>query len=264
VQAEAFPGTLRGVLLDVTSRKRAQEESHRLRDQLAHVGRVATMGELAASIAHETSQPLCAIVANAQAARRLLTQKDPDLAEVLDALEDICKDGNRASEVIGRIRTLLNHGQVRREPLDLNEVVRQVVPLVRHELARHAIGLRLEAGEDLPRVLGDRVQLQQVVLNLLVNAAEALAGVDPGRRRLAVRTARDGPGGAAVEVRDSGVGLPGKDQGDLFDPFVTTKPGGMGMGLAIARSIVTSHGGRLWAEGNADGGAAFTFALPGA
>jgi signal transduction histidine kinase len=251
------------VFANALARKRAEEESHRLRDQLAHVGRVATMGELAGSIAHEVNQPLCAIVSNAHTLQRMLARPDADPAEVRDALEDIRKDGKRASEVVGRIRALLKRGQVEHAPQDLNALVQEVLPLARSELGKNGITLHLELAADLPPVRGDRVQLQQVVLNLLVNAAEAMAGTAAGRRRLVVRTARDGPGGASVAVSDSGTGVAPQSLGRVFDAFFTTKPGGMGMGLAISRSIVADHGGTIAAANNADGGATFTFTLPG-
>jgi two-component system, LuxR family, sensor kinase FixL len=263
IQKDGAPALLRGFLIDVTRRKEAEANGQLLRDQLAHVGRVATMGELAASIAHEINQPLSAIVSNAQTAECFLAGPNADLAEVRAALEDIRSDGQRASEVIGRIRSLLKRDKVVQAALDLNQVARGVVPLVRDRLARERVVLQLELADDTPPVRGDRVQLQQVILNLLVNGIEALRGVADGRRRLALRTARMSDRGAVLAVSDSGPGVPAEVRDHLFDPFFTTKPGGMGMGLAISRSIVQDHGGRIDADNNAAGGATFSFTLPG-
>jgi PAS domain S-box-containing protein len=263
IRKDGAPALLRGFLIDVTGRKEAEANALRLRDQLAHVGRVATMGELAASIAHEINQPLSAIVSNAQTAQCFLSGPNADLGEVRAALEDIRSDGQRASEVIGRIRSLLKRDKVVQAALDLNQVARGVVPLVRDRLARERVVLQLELADDTPPVRGDRVQLQQVILNLLVNGIEALRGVEDGRRRLALRTARTSGHGAVLAVSDSGPGVSAEVRDHLFDAFFTTKPGGMGMGLAISRSIVQDHGGRIDADNNAEGGATFSFTLPG-
>lgn len=256
--------TLRGVLIDVTARRAAEGEAQRLRDQLARVARAATMGELAAAIAHEINQPLCAIVSNAQAAQRLLAAEAADLAEVRETLRDIAADSRRASAIIARIRTLLQNRPPERAPLDLNDAIREVVALVQHRLTRNGIALTLDLAADVPPVLGDRVQLQQVVLNLLVNAVEALGRVESGPRELSLRSARDGRDAVGVTVGDSGPGLAPGDAERAFDAFFTTKPGGLGIGLAISRSIVAAHGGRIRADPDAGRGTAFHFSLPAA
>ncbi len=253
--------TIRGVMIDVTARKTAEDEALRLRDQLARVARVTLLGELAAAIAHEINQPLCAIVSNAQAAQRFLTGNVPDPAEVNATLRDIANDGQRASEVIGRIRTLLQKGQPARTRFDLNEAIRDVVALMRHQLARKGIDLSCDLAEDLPPVFGDRVQLQQVVLNLLVNAVDALGQAETGERKLSLRSARDERRTAVVSVRDSGPRVAAEHFEHIFDALFTTKPDGMGIGLTISRSIVEAHGGRIWADPDADG-ATFHFTLP--
>lgn len=253
--------TLRGVMIDVTPRKAAEEEALRLRDQLARVTRVTMMGELAAAIAHEINQPLCAIVSNAQAAQRFLTGSVPDPAEVSEILLDIVKDGQRASEVLGRIRTLLQKGQPARVHFDLNDAIREVVALMRHQLLRKSIELFFDLAITLPPVLGDRVQLQQVILNLMVNAVDALDQTEAGARELLLRSARGDDGTTLVSVCDSGPGIAAEHLAQIFDALFTTKPDGMGIGLAISRSIIEAHGGRIWADPAAEG-AAFHFSLP--
>jgi signal transduction histidine kinase len=250
------------VFANALARKRREEQMHQLRDQLARVGRVTMMGELAAAIAHEINQPLCAIVSNAQAAQRLLGGETAADAELCEVLADIAADGERASAVIARTRGLLQKRQPVRAALDLNDAIREVVALVRHQLMRKEIALRLELAADLAPALGDRVQLQQVTLNLLLNAAEALDHAPAGRREVCLCSSRAAGGGALVTVRDSGPGLTPEEVERVFEPLYTTKPGGMGVGLAISRSILDAHGGRIWAEPNPGGGAAFHFCLP--
>jgi PAS domain S-box-containing protein len=250
---------------DVTERKRAEEALQGSQAELAHVTRVTTLGELAASIAHEVNQPLAAIVADASACLNWLAADRPNLDSVREALAAIVKDGARAAEVIARIRALLSRSSVAQEPCDLAGVIREVQPLIRPELRRQGIELELFLAPDVPAVMGDRVQLQQVLLNLLLNAAEAVREVPPPRRRLVVRsTAEDRDDGrwAVVSVEDAGIGFGENDAARLFEAFYTTKAGGLGMGLAISRSIMESHGGRLWATANAGHGATFHFALP--
>lgn len=238
-------------------RQRAEAQT-----KLAHVNRVATIGQLAASFAHEVSQPVAAAVTNAQAALRWLGARPPDLDEARQALGRIIKDGNRAGEVIGRIRGLIKKVPPRNDRLDINETVREVIALTRSELLRNGVSLQTQLAKGLPLVQGDRIQLQQVILNLIINAVEAMSGVSEKSRALLIATGTDASGGVLVEVRDSGTGLTPQSLDHLFDPFYTIKPGGMGMGLSICRSIIEAHGGRLWATMNAPQGAVFHFTLP--
>ncbi len=251
---------------DITERKRAEEALQRSQAELAHVTRVTTLGELAASIAHEINQPLAAIVADANACLNWLAADRPDLDSVREALAAIMKDGDRAAEVITRIRALLSRSSVPHEPCDLAGVIREVHPLVRPELGRHGITLEMSLATDVPAVMGDRIQLQQVLLNLLMNAAEAVREVPPQRRRLVVRSSledRDDGPWAVVAVEDAGVGFGEDEAARLFEAFYTTKADGLGMGLSISRSIIDNHRGRLWATANPDHGATFHLVLPG-
>jgi PAS domain S-box-containing protein len=262
VAENGAPRTLQGFLIDVTARRRAEEETRTLRDQLVRVGRVTLMGELAASIAHEVNQPLCAVVSNAQAVQRMLAAGTFDPAEVREALQDITGDGQRASAVIARIRRSLQQGPPERSPLDVNDLVREVFVLIRREMARRGAAVRLELSKRLPLVLGDRVQLQQVVLNLIGNGADALDHVAPDRRQPVIISTADGPSGVTVGVKDFGAGIDPADVNRVFDTFFTTKPGGMGMGLAICKSIIQAHGGRIWARPNEGPGATIALVLP--
>jgi len=246
-------------------RNRAEEALHQAREELAHVTRVTTLGELAASIAHEINQPLAAIIADANACLHWLEADRPDLDSVREALAAIVKDGDRAGEVISRIRALLSRSSVAHQPCDLAGVIRDVLLLVGPELGRHGTVLQTSLASDLPPVMGDRVQLQQVLLNLLLNAAEAVREVPRERRRLVVRSTlerRDDGSWAVVAVEDAGVGFREEQAARLFEAFYTTKPGGLGMGLSISRSIMDRHRGRLWATANPGHGATFHFALP--
>jgi len=250
---------------EILERKRAEEALHQARGELAHATRVTTLGELAASIAHEINQPLAAIIADANACLNWLAADRPDLDNVRAALAAIVNDGDRAAQVIARIRVMLSRSSVAHEPCDLARIIREVHPLIRPELGRHGIMLETSLARDLPMVIGDRVQLQQVLLNLLMNAAEAVRDVPPQRRRLMVRSTveeRDDGPWAVVAVEDAGVGFKEDEAPRLFDAFYTTKPGGLGMGLSISGSIVDGHRGRLWATANQDHGATFHFALP--
>lgn len=243
---------------------RRQEElsAQRLRQDLAHIGRVSALGELTASLAHELNQPLTAILSNAQAAQRLLTADSVDLAEMREILNDIVADDKRAGEVIGRLRFLLKKGALEHVPLDLNEVVREVARLVRNDAIIRNVSMSLELGSGLPPVRGDRVQLQQVVLNLVLNGLEAMREPLAGERTLVIRTSREGEAAIAIAVQDSGTGIDDTDGDRMFQPLYTTKSEGLGMGLAIARTIVNAHGGRLVATNNTAGGATFHFTLP--
>ncbi|HJZ72187.1 MAG TPA: ATP-binding protein [Vicinamibacterales bacterium] len=251
-----------GVTMDVTERKRAEEALRKAQAQLAHIGRVLTMGELAASIAHEINQPLGAIVANADACRNWLGATTPNVDEARESVDAIARDATRAGEIIKRIRALVQKAEIRKARLDINDAIREVVALAEGEARRHEVTLRTEIADDLPFVIGDRVQLQQVVLNLLMNGIEAMASVTSRRRLLLVRSSHDDRDHVVVAVQDSGVGIGPHELGKIFDTFYTTKPQGMGLGLAISRSIVESHGGKLAAACNDGPGMTFKIALP--
>lgn len=251
-----------GLFSSALVRMRGDAEVQRLRRDLTHVGRVTTMGELTASLAHELRQPLTAILTNAETAQALLASGRLDAAELGEILSDIVADDTRAGEVIGRLRSLLNKGEFERRPLDLNEVIREVVRLVQSDAIIRNVAIELELAEGLPPVSGDRVQLQQVILNLIVNALEAMSGESAADRRMAIATEAREDRRVEVRVRDRGAGIPAKDLPRILEPFYTTKPGGMRMGLSIARSIIEAHGGRLWAENTPEGGATFSLVLP--
>jgi C4-dicarboxylate-specific signal transduction histidine kinase len=251
-----------GAVTDVTARKQAEVELHEAQTNLAHVTRVTALGEMAASIAHEVNQPLAAVVTNAAACLRWLDREPANLKEARGTLQSIVKDGNRAGEVIQRVRALANKTADQKAPLHINEVVNEVVSLVQHELSSHRVALRLELAPALPPVLADRIQLQQVILNLVINGIEAMQPVKDRPRELVIRTLQDEASHVLVTVSDVGVGVAAENADRLFDAFFTTKSSGMGMGLSICRSIVNAHGGRLSASGNAGPGATFQFTLP--
>jgi C4-dicarboxylate-specific signal transduction histidine kinase len=240
----------------------ASEALREAQTELAHVNRVATMGQLAASIAHEVNQPITGVVTNADAALRWLGGQPPDLKEVRHSLDEIIKDGNRAGDVIGRIRALVTKVPPRKDGLEINEAIREVIALTHGEVVKNSISLQTQLAAGLPLIQGDRIQLQQVILNLIINAVEAMSGVSGGPRELLIGTAKDGSSEVLVEVQDSGPGLNPESFDRLFDAFYTTKPGGMGMGLSICRSIVEAHGGRIWVSRTAVPGATVQFTLP--
>jgi PAS domain S-box-containing protein len=249
---------------DITERKQAKEERERLRQELAHLAhlnRVSTLGELTASLAHEINQPLAAIVTNAQVCLRWLTRDVPNLEEVREAADLIARDGKRASQVITRIRALVRKTGSEKAPLDINQAIEEVVHLTEHEALGKGVVLRTELAGDLPFVLGDRVQLQQVLLNLIINGVEAMSSVANGPRELLVYSRLYESNQVLVGVQDSGIGIEPENLKKIFDPFYTTKSQGMGMGLAISRSIVENHGGKLWASPNDGPGATFQFTL---
>jgi PAS domain S-box-containing protein len=250
---------------DITDRRRAEEERERLRQleaDLAHINRVSMMGELAASIAHEVNQPLTGIVSNGSACLRWLAGDPPNVEEVREAVRDIVRDGKRAGEVIARIRTLTKRTSPPREELDVNETIREVLAIAGDEAKRKNVVIRTQFADNLLPVSGDRIQLQQVVLNLVMNGMEAMSSVGERARELAISTRNIDPDQVQVTVEDSGVGLDPNTMARIFEPFFTTKSGGMGMGLSISRSILQNHGGRLWATLNNDPGTSFHFTLP--
>jgi C4-dicarboxylate-specific signal transduction histidine kinase len=252
----------------LVSRLRTEQREHMLavetlretQAQLTHLDRLATTGQLTASIVHEVKQPLGATVTNAQAALRWLEHRPPDLEEVRQALNRIVRDGNHANEVIDRIRALIKNAPPRKDRLEINGAIREVIELTHGETVKNGISVRTELADGLPLVQGDRVQLQQVMLNLIINAVQALSGASEGSRELMIGTAKDESRSVLVTVGDSGPGLEAHER--LFEPFYTTKPNGLGLGLSICRSIVESHGGRLWATTNEPRGAIFQFTLP--
>jgi C4-dicarboxylate-specific signal transduction histidine kinase len=256
-------------VIDMTDRKRAEEKlrasEQRLLNaqmELAHVNRVTTMGQLTASIAHEVNQPLAAVVANAEACLRWLDRGPPDLDAARRSVEWIINDGNRASGVIRRFRALANKTHIEKVPLDVNDVVSETVALVRRELISHQVSLRAELALSPPMILGDRVQLQQVIINLVMNGIEAMQSVTDRSRELVIRSGQDETHEVIVSVTDCGVGISAENAEQLFNAFFTTKSGGMGMGLSICRSIIEAHGGRISATDNLPHGATFQFTLP--
>ena len=251
-----------GALQDVTQQRRSEEALGQLRSELAHVARVASLGTLTASIAHEVNQPLAGIITNASTCLRLLASEPPNVTGARDLALRVIRDVNRASDVISRLRALFLRKPPTVEPVDLNEATRDVITLCRGELQRGNALVRLELANDLPHVMGDRVQLQQVIINLLRNASEAMSGINDRPRTILITTARDEADCVCLSVRDTGVGFESDGAEKLFDAFYTTKDAGMGVGLSVSRSIVDSHRGRLWAVRNDGPGVTFSFSIP--
>jgi C4-dicarboxylate-specific signal transduction histidine kinase len=255
----------RGSGTNITASIRADHAERALREaqeELAHVTRVTMLGEMTASIAHEVSQPLAAVVANAEACLHWLDRGTPDLDAVRRSVEWVIDDGNRASEVIRRVRALAKKTDIEKLPLDVNDVVKEVTALVQRELVSHQVSLQMELAPTLPMILGDRVQLQQVIINLVMNSIESMQPVTDRPRELVIRSHQDEAHQVHVSVTDCGVGISAENADRLFNAFFTTKASGMGMGLSICRSIVQAHGGRLWAMSNVPHGATFQFTLP--
>jgi PAS domain S-box-containing protein len=250
-----------GAVMDVTERKRAEEALREAQANLARVSRVTTMGELTASLAHEIKQPIAAAVTDAKTCLRWLGRDQPDLAEARAAASRMIKDATRADDIISRVRLLFKKGTAQKELMDVNEVIREMIVLLRSEAMRYSISFRTDLAEDLPQVVGDRVQLQQVMMNLCINSIDAMKDVD-GTRELIVKSQRAENEHLMVSVSDTGVGLPPQQAEQIFNAFFTTKPDGTGMGLRISRSIIESHGGRLWAADNSPRGGSFYFTLP--
>jgi two-component system, LuxR family, sensor kinase FixL len=248
------------VWTDVTYRKQAEAKERAQQQQLVHLGRAAVLGELSGAFAHELTQPLTSILGNAEAALQLLTRPDADLREIRNMVRDIVADDVRAAEVIQRLRAMLQRGEISCEPVDLSNVIKDVLDLARNDLLTRHVSVDVVFDPYLPLVLGDRIQLQQVVLNLVVNACEAMSTLDVHKRRITITARFEGSSCEVMcAIRDRGAGVASEDLDRIFQPFVTTKVQGLGMGLAICRSIIEAHGGRLWAENSPDGGAVFTF-----
>ena len=248
-----------GISTDIQERKGAEQERERLRADLAHVNRVSMLGELAASVSHELKQPIAAAMTNAKTCMRWLKRDQPDVEEALEATSRIVKDGSRATEIIDRLRSLYKKSPPQRELVDVNEIVHEMLVLFRGEANRYSISMRTELAPDLPKITADRVQLQQVLMNLMLNSIEAMKDT---AGELTTKTELGQGGQLLISVSDTGVGLPNENAEQIFSAFFTTKPQGSGMGLSISRSIVESHGGRLWAADNSPRGARFCFTLP--
>jgi len=240
---------------------RAETELRKLQAGLAHVSRVTILGELTASLAHEVNQPLAGIVSSADACLHWLAAQPPNVDKARRAIERITRDAKRASDVVARVRNLAKKAPLQRTWVDINETVEETISLATRELSQNNVSLETQLAENLPQILADRIQLQQVILNLIINACEALTAADDEFRKLSISTARE-MDGVALTVRDTGVGIDPQQIETVFEAFHTTKPGGMGMGLAVSRSIIEGHGGRLWAEPNEPHGAIFKFTIP--
>jgi len=245
----------------IAERKQAKEELRQAQADLTHANRVSSMGELTASLAHEVNQPIAAAITDANTCLRWLSRDQPDLEEARAAASRIVQDGRRAVEIVNRVRLLFQKGTLQRELVDLNETIREMMLLLHSEATKFAVLVRTELAADLPQVMGDRVQLQQVLMNLMMNSIDAMKDVD-GTRELTVESQRGEDGQVLISVSDTGVGLPPQQADKIFNAFFTTKTHGTGMGLRISRSIVESHGGRLWAADNSPRGARFCFTLP--
>src|SRR5258705_2907541 len=249
------------LLTDIEDRIRALAQLEQMQSDFAHMNRVATMGQLTASITHEVNQPITAAVTYALAARRFLSAEPPNFHEVDDALSLIVKEGNRAGEVVGRIRALIKKAPARKDAVAINDAVLEVIALTRTEAANNSVSVRTQFAEGLPRVQGDRVQLQQVLVNLIINAIDAMRDVGEAERELLI-SSRNEPDGVSVEVRDSGPGFAAANIDRVFEAFYSTKSSGLGLGLSICRSIIEAHNGKLWASPNVPRGAIFRFIAP--
>jgi C4-dicarboxylate-specific signal transduction histidine kinase len=251
-----------GTVVDMHDWKQAQEALRNTQTELANMARAMTVGQLTASIAHEVNQPLSGIITNAGTCLRMLDANPPNIDGARETARRTIRDGNRASEVVTRLRALFSKRQPATEPVDLNEAAREVIALLLSKLQRNNISLRSELADDLPLVTGDRVQLQQVIMNLLQNASDAMNNVHDRSRQLLIQTGPDDPAHVRLTVRDSGIGLDPRTVNRLFDPFYSNKNDGMGIGLSVSRSIIENHGGRIWAKPNDDAGATFSFSIP--
>jgi PAS domain S-box-containing protein len=253
-----------GTIIDVTDRRKAEEERERLREaqaDLAHVSRMTTMGELTASLAHEVNQPITAAVNGASTCVRWLTREDPDVGEAREAALGIIRNAKRAADIINRIRSISKKGESKRQLIEIDEVIREIVALLSNEARRYSVSILTDIEANLPKVMADSVQVQQVIMNLIMNSIDAMKDVDR-TRELSIRSRLAEDRQLTISVSDTGVGLPSEQAAQIFDAFFTTKSHGLGMGLRISRSIVESHGGRLWAADNSPHGASLSFTLP--
>ncbi|MFC1859070.1 ATP-binding protein [Thermodesulfobacteriota bacterium] len=251
-----------GILTDITDLKQANEEAQKRREEIAHLGRVATMGELSASLAHELNQPLTAILSNAQAALRFIAGDSADLDEIRDILEDIVADDRRAGKVIQRLRSLFRKGEFEKVSLDINDIVQEVVKQIHTEAMIRQVSIETTLDRSLAPVSGDRIHLQQVIINFILNASEAMMDMDDGPRKIIISTDKADKNMVKVGIHDNGTGIDLDNMDHIIEPFYTTKPKGMGMGLSINRTIINAHLGRMWAVNNPDRGATFYFTLP--
>jgi C4-dicarboxylate-specific signal transduction histidine kinase len=249
-----------GSSTDITERKQAEEALHQAQTDVARINRITTMGELTASLAHEVKQPIAAAVTDANTCVRWLSRDNPDVEEAREAASRVVKDATRAAEIITRVRQLFKKGGPEQALIDVNEIIREMIVLLGSDATRYDVSMQTELAKDLPKVMGDRVQLQQVLMNLMTNSIDAMKDLDGTRELIISSRAEDGQ--LMISVSDTGVGLPPTQAHQIFDAFFTTKPQGTGMGLRIGRSIVESHGGRLWAAANSPRGARFCFTLP--
>jgi signal transduction histidine kinase len=247
---------------DVTARRLSEDALDKARAQLTQMARVTSLGVMTASIAHELNQPLSGIITNANTCLRMLAADPPDIDGARETARRTIRDGNRASEVLARVRALFSNKEPAIELVNLSEAAREVIALSARELHRGRISLRKELADGLPPVVGDRIQLQQVILNLLLNASDAMSGIDDRPRQVTVSTAREGNDAVRVVVQDAGMGFDPENADRLFEPFYTTKSGGMGIGLSVSRSIIERHHGRIWAASNDGAGATFSFSIP--
>ena len=261
IRAGTIP-CLTGTLRDITDQKSLQQEAEQLRRQVIHLMRVSTLGELSGAVAHELNQPLTAILSNAQAGQRLINRDKANIDEIYSILGDIIEDDRRAGAVLSRLRNLIRNEHVDFSEINVNDVVAEVLRLVNCELIERRVDVTVECEPILPAIRGDRIQIQQVLINLVRNACDAMATEQWLQHRLAVRTSRRCDGSIAVTVADNGIGLPPEMRANLFEPFVTTKPKGMGLGLTISRAIISGHRGEIWCEDNPGGGAILGFSLP--
>jgi C4-dicarboxylate-specific signal transduction histidine kinase len=256
------PARLQGVSLDITHRKQAEIDAHAHRNEVAHLLRAASLGELSSALAHELSQPLTAILGNAQAAQLILSRPDFELEEIRDILRDIVSDDKRAGEIIARLRSLLKKGEFQPRLLDVNELIHEALKLMNYDLMAHAVRVVTELGAGLPSIRGDGVQLQQVLINLILNAVDAMSERAQNARTLTLRCGRFKDDSVRISVEDTGDGIATGNEEKIFEPYHTTKARGLGLGLSLSRSIVLAHGGRLWAENRPEGGAVLHFVIP--